>query len=230
MDGNTWFRYRWVTHRGDDSPFYLEPWNSQAYPAFFLNSGFRPIAEYESSLVSDLSIQDPRLPKLHERLMRNQVQFRPLDLERLEMDLQALHELSLAAFKDNLFYTPIELDTFMSLYLPFRDAIRPEFTLLAFHESTLIGFCFALPDAARLNAGYNLDTLIIKTIAVRPDRRFAGLGSWMVEQMHLRAAKAGMNRVIHALKAVSNRSQNITTKYRGSCLRQYQLFAKSLEV
>lgn len=229
MDGSTWFRYRWVTKAGDDPPFLLEPWNPPAYPQLFLKAGLSPVADYESSVVSNLLIQDPRLERVARRMGLMRVQVRPLATDRFEEDLEALHELSLVAFQHNLFYTPIGLEAFKSLYLPYRDFIRPEFTRLAFHEGKLVGFCFSMPDFRRLEADRTPDTLIVKTIAIRPERRFAGLGSWLVEAVQHQAAEAGMTRAIHALKAVTNASQNITVKYRGSTMRRYQLFGKILQ-
>lgn len=42
LDGNTWRRYRLVTQRGEEPPFFLEPDNPDAYPHYFEAAGFKP--------------------------------------------------------------------------------------------------------------------------------------------------------------------------------------------
>src|ERR1700677_660183 len=36
MDGNTWRRYRFVTDRGNEPPFFLEPDNPDEWPRYFV--------------------------------------------------------------------------------------------------------------------------------------------------------------------------------------------------
>ena len=65
------------------------------------------------------------------------------------------------------------------------------------------------------------------TLAVVPDRRYAGLGRLMTQQTHRNARQLGYRRVIHALMHESNTSFNISARY-GQPFRRYTLFAKSL--
>ena len=81
MDGSTWQRYRLVTERGSEPPFFLEPDNPDDWPAHFTDNGFTVFAQYYSSLNTDLSRQDPRLAEFAQRIAGQGVTLRPLRLD-----------------------------------------------------------------------------------------------------------------------------------------------------
>src|SRR5215469_11915876 len=54
MDGNTWQRYRFVTERGSEPPFFLEPDNPDDWPRQWTDFGFTPLAQYYSAVNPDL--------------------------------------------------------------------------------------------------------------------------------------------------------------------------------
>src|SRR5579859_2377348 len=87
MDGNTWRRYRLLTRRGSEPPFFLEPDNPDEWPDHFTAAGFCSIAGYFSALNDDLSITDPRVPEAMERLRESGVRIRVIDPSRFEEDL-----------------------------------------------------------------------------------------------------------------------------------------------
>src|SRR5947209_11374426 len=68
VDGNTWQRYRFLTERGSEPPFFLEPDNPEEWPRQFTDFGFTPLAHYHSALATDLSAHDPRLTATAQRL------------------------------------------------------------------------------------------------------------------------------------------------------------------
>lgn len=45
MDGNTYRSYRFVTERGSEPPFFLEPDNPDDWPEHFASTGFTPLAK-----------------------------------------------------------------------------------------------------------------------------------------------------------------------------------------
>jgi len=54
MDGSTWRRYRLLTERGTEPPFFLEPDNPDDWPSHFEAQGFAPLARYYSALNDDI--------------------------------------------------------------------------------------------------------------------------------------------------------------------------------
>jgi L-amino acid N-acyltransferase YncA len=227
MDGNTWRRYRLLTDRGTEPPFFLEPDNPDDWPAHFSAAGFTPLARYISSLNENLSVRDPRIPGAMERAEKDGVRFRNIHVERYEDELKAIHDLSIESFAGNFLYTPVTQDEFLAMYAPLRQMIRPELVLLAEREDRLVGFMFGVPDLLEIRRGEKSRTVIAKTLAVRPGRSGAGLGSILLDQFQLSAHRLGYERVIHALMHQDNRSVKISA-HTGRPMREYTLYSKAV--
>jgi hypothetical protein len=231
MDGNTWRRYRFIVERGDEPPFFLEPDQPDAWADYFRGAGFTELASYTSALNADLAQEDPRLDAAASRVASRGVSIRPFDPDpvRAEADLRRVFKLSLASFRHNYLYTPIDEAEFLEQYRSVLPFVRPELVLLAERGPELVGFLFALPDllrARRSRTGVT-DTIIIKTVAVLPGAAHAGLGSLLVGLVQREAYARGFRRAIHALMHERNVSQNISRRY-ARTIRRYALFERSL--
>jgi ribosomal protein S18 acetylase RimI-like enzyme len=143
------------------------------------------------------------------------LRIRPIDLDRYEDDLRALHQLCLVSFADNAWYTPISENDFCALYQPFRDRIDPGYVLLAEDAGVCCGFIFSAVDPTRRE-------LVIKTLAILPARRYAGLGALLVDAVQARAREQGLTHAIHALMHENNPSRN--TARHAEVIRRYHLF------
>ena len=227
MDGSTWRSYRLVIERGSEPPFFLEPDTPEAWVSHFTAAGFDTLATYSSALARDLTQRDPRLDALAARLTARHIVIRPLDLAHADDDLRRVFGLSLSAFKDNFLYTPIDEAEFMEQNRRLLPFVRPELVLLAEQHAELVGFLFAVPDVLQQKRGQKPDTIIIKTVAVKPGLGHAGLGSLLVAEVQQRAAALGYTRAVHALMHESNVSRNISRRY-AETIRRYALFAKRL--
>jgi hypothetical protein len=233
MDGNTWRSYRLVIERGSEPPFFLEPDTPDAWVSHFTAAGFDTLATYSSALARDLTRRDPRLDALAARLGERNIVIRPLDLAHADEDLRRVFALSLITFKGNFLYTPIDEAEFMEQNRRLLPAVRPELVLLAEHHreaeggNALVGFLFAIPDVLQQKRGQTPDTIIIKTVAVKPGLGHAGLGSLLVAEVQTRAAALGYTRAVHALMHEQNVSRNISRRY-AETIRRYALFAKRL--
>jgi len=135
MDGNTWRRYRLVTERGTEPPFFLEPDTPDEWPAHFAAAGFAPIARYVSALDADLSRRDPRAAATEPRLARAGVTLRTLDPGHFDEELRRIYAVSAASFRSSVLYAPISEEEFLAQYRPLASVIRPEIVLLAEDES-----------------------------------------------------------------------------------------------
>jgi predicted N-acetyltransferase YhbS len=227
MDGNTWRRYRLVVERGAEPPFFLEPDNQDEVPSHFRETGFSPFAWYRSSLNSDLAYVDPRIKAVAPRLEREGVTIRSLAMERLEQELVRIYTLSLVSFRSSFLFSPISETEFLDQYASLRAIVRPELVLLAEREGRLVGFLFAVPDLAQAQRGEAVDTIVLKTLGVLPERAYAGLGNLLATRCHKTAREMGFTRVIHALMHESNNSRVISERY-GRIIRRYALFARPL--
>ena len=227
MDGNTWRRYRFVTEAGQAPAFFLEPENPPAYPDYFIAAGFTPLAEYTSARVDDLTTQDERIPRTIARLGSAGVEWRPLDMARFEAELRAIYRLSVESFTRNFLYTPIDEAEFVAQYRVIAPHVQPELTLMAEQDGALLGYLFGIPDLNQASRGERVDTFIVKTVAVQPGRRAAGLGSVLVAESHRIAHEQGYRRAIHALMHASNNSRNISAHY-ARTMRRYTLYQQRL--
>ena len=216
MEGNTWRTHRAVIESDGSPPFLLEPTTPPEASKLLLDSGYQILAQYTSSLI-DLDSPSPDLSRLEKRL--SQINIRPLNLTHLEDELRAIYKLSTRAFVDNFLYTPISESEFLAQYLAFKSHLTSDCAFLAEHDNQLVGFVFGYPDQNRF---------IVKTLAVLPERRFAGLGTLLVERIQDRARKAGFSQAIHALQREDNQSLRISTRFNAKVFRRYALFAKKL--
>jgi hypothetical protein len=227
MDGSTWHRYRLLTERGAEPPFFLEPDNPDGWPEHFTSSGFDVLAGYFSSLNPDLSRRDPRVPAAQARLAGAGVAIRALDLDHFDAELQRIFAVAQVSFRPNFLYTPLTAESFLDLYRPLRMYVHPELVLIAEQEGRPVGFLFATPDWLQAQRGQQIDSVVVKTVAVLPERAFAGLGAILGDICHQRALELGYRRAIHALMHENNVSLNISRRT-GTVIRRYALYSRRL--
>ena len=227
MDGSTWHRYRLVTERGTEPTFFLEPDNPDDWPRHFTGAGFGPLAAYVSALNPDNSRVDPRSDRRRVELERDGITIRTIDIERFDDELAAIHELSLAAFARNRFYSPIGLETFVASYAPIRQHLVPELVLLAEHDGGLVGFIFAIPNLMEPARGEPLRTTIHKSLVVHPDCADNGLGTVLADHCQRAARRLGFDRTIYALMGETSVSWRMSVPY-ATVIRRYTLYGKPL--
>ncbi|MEM9540117.1 MAG: GNAT family N-acetyltransferase [Cyanobacteria bacterium P01_E01_bin.42] len=228
LNGNTWHSYRLVTEWGNYPPFFLEPDTPTSLNQALFEQDFFPIARYYSALCTDLHIRDRRLLLVQKCLGDRGITIRSLHREQLETELEKIYQIAIAAFRNNFLYQPISKPAFIALYRPILPYIQPELVLIAEEEDKAIGFLFALPDVLEARRGNAIETVILKTVAVLPQRNYAGLGSILVEKCHAIAAQLGYKKIIHALINYANPSSNIS-RYYAKPIRHYALFGKQLK-
>lgn len=227
MDGTTWRRYRLLTERGLEPPFFLEPDNPDDWPEGFVAAGFAPFAVFFSALNDDLTVEDPRIPRTVARLESSGVTFRALQPEDFRVELERIYAVSRLSFQGNFLYTPVAETDFIAQYEPVRGKIRPDLVIFAERQGRTVGFVFAIPDLAQAGRGQEVDTVVLKTVAVLPGRTFAGLGNVLVAKCQQAARAQGFRRVIHALMHESNNSLNLSGHY-ARPFRRYTLYSRPL--
>jgi GNAT superfamily N-acetyltransferase len=227
VDGSTWRRYRFVDRSGPEYPFFLEPENPGHWPCDWKALGFAAVATYTSAITDDLALDVQRLAVASDALATARIAVRPLDLSRVEAELDAIFRLSLVSFARNFLYSPIDSDEFLESSRALLPFIHPELTLLAEQSGQLVGFVMALPDALQARRGTPVDTLIVKTVAVDPAVAGLGVGGALVALVHDRGRRFGFRRAIHALMHDGNVSQRISRRNAGA-FRRYVVLGKKL--
>ena len=227
MNGSLWRRHRFITSRGDYPQFFLEPENPDAYPLQFEAAGFQPFLRSTSSIVDDLTAPDERAEEIAQTLKGRQVIIRPIDLQKFEQELGAIHALVSHHFDEHPLYSPMSKQAFIDKHLRARSTILPDLTLLAEVDGKLVGFIFAVPDLLQERRGHEIDTLVVRTLASAPERRYAGLGRLLLAQVHTRAADRGFRHVIHALLPESSHWESLGQRS-ARIIRQYAIFLREL--
>ena len=228
MDGSTWHRYRLLTERGTEPTFFLEPDNPDDWPTHFTDAGFVPLATYTSALNSDLNRIDPRSDQRRAELEHRGITLRPIDVERFDVELAAIHELSLVAFARNFLYSPIGLEAFLASYNPIRHHLVPELVLTR-------GAGWASSSASSLVFRISWNRRGVSLCARQSSSRWPcirrsagiGLGGLLMDDCQRAARKLGFARVIHALMRETNRSRIISSRY-GPTIRRYTLYERPL--
>jgi len=227
MDGSSWRNYRLVTERGTEPPFLLEPNTPTHWSACFARAGFSVIARYCSSMQNDLGPRDPRLAQVARRAAAAGIRIRPFDRHHAERDLCAMHALAFEAFRDGFLFSPITQASFLERYARLVPLVREGLVLLGEQRGEVVAFLFALPDALESARGALARTAILKTVATRRGRQFAGLAHVLAARAAATALELGYARAIHALMHESNGSRNWSARS-GTVFRRYALLGRTL--
>jgi len=227
MDGNTWRNYRLITVRGPAKPFFLEPDNPDEWPTHFESTGFSNYLNYVSEINPNFPGRQPELGNLRDKFAELKVTIEPLDMNCPASDLQGLYEVVSEAFAASPLYTPLGFENFVSLYAPLLTTVDPRLMLIARHEGRVVGFVFAPPDYLQSTNPEEIDTIVIKTIAILPRKEYSGLGRVLIVDMLKNAEAMGYCQAVSALMHTQNRSQQISADCAGP-MRRYALFGRKL--
>jgi hypothetical protein len=227
MNGNTWQSYRFISEDSGYPRFFLEPDSMLWWPQVFVDSGFSVIAEYSSALSDELDYRDSSIGVALDNIRTHNLTMRPFDPGRSEAELEAVHRLSLKSFARNFLYTDIGRAEFMQLYQKIIPYVVPDYFQLVEDHGRLAAYVFAIPDYAQQARGEEIDTLILKTVARAPDKKYTGLGNYLVYCIHQQAAKRGFKKIIHALMHETNVSRKISDKS-ALTIRRYRLYGREL--
>lgn len=238
MDGSTWARYRLaqVAQPEDplgNPPFFLgEPQNPWTYPGHFDRAGFKVAADYQSRAFRLFPAEDGHVgddePELPAALSEIGITVSELDPELLEQTLREVHAMSLDAFADNAYYSPIAVEKFAAPFLALRPLIDPRLVLLARNrEGLLVSLLFSYPDPLFTKGGRPV-RVIVKTLATATRYRGARIARYLLERVRARARHFGHEEVIHALMHVANTSMRLSGEQHSELFRRYSLYERTL--
>jgi GNAT superfamily N-acetyltransferase len=227
IDGSTWRPYRFITDRGTEPLFLFEPDHPDDWPSHLIEQTFTPWARYHSAVTTALTRHDARLQAIADRMAREGVSIRPLNLTHIDEELRRIYAVTVASFRRSFLFDPIDQAEFLEEYRPILRFVEPAIVLIAEQRERPVGFVFAVPDWLQRQRGGRIDTIIVKTLAAVPGRSYAGLGSLLASRCEHRAAGLGYTRAIHALMHEASTSRNISHRY-AKTIRRYTLFARTL--
>lgn len=224
MEGSTWNNYRFNLNT-DLAPFFLEAMHQPYYPQQFQDYGFEVAARYFSSIVEDIKLDAQRMQDLEKYFAAKGLRVRPLDINRLEGELQQLADLCLRGFEANFLYTPITAEQFVKKYLGYKHFMDPNLIQIMEDASgKMRAFIFCVKDYLDPKG----ESLIIKTLVRDTNYSLSGIGRYLNLKAHQIALEQGYLKVIHALMFADNISLSTSKKNGGRPFKEYHLYALAL--
>lgn len=224
MNGSTWDSYRFSVHHNYPN-FFLEPYHHLYYNEQFSNAGFNVIARYFSNIETDLNFINSAVVEREDELKQAGIIFRNINLQEYEKELEKIYYFNAVAFRSNFLYTPIDKNEFIQKYGETKRFIDPEFVILAEDaEENLIGYFFCINDF------YNKKekSLIVKTVARHPDKKWSGTGHVMANMICRRAFQKQYTSVIHSFMHEEGTSVAMSKNFSAITFKNYVLFGKDL--
>lgn len=216
MDGDTWHSYRLPVESDGRAPFLMEPVCGEHDYEVLKRAGFESIGGYFSADVP-LTEVNAELPPA-----RKGLQVSAWDGNDPELLFAHAHELSLTAFANNPYYKPIELDEFLSMYLPMVPQLDPSLIFQARDpQGALQGFLFGVPNYAE---GAAPESVILKTYA----SLVRGAGYLLSATFYEAARAAGYKSAIHALMHDDNLSALRSATNGATVFRRYALMGRAV--
>ncbi|MHC4393127.1 MAG: hypothetical protein ACYTFT_13140 [Planctomycetota bacterium] len=245
MDFSIFHRYRFMTKGFETLPFLGEPRNPESYPEAFTRYGFTPCARYFS-----WDLLTPHLRGMEQfanaaagpALLEAGYRTRPIDRERFDEDLRALHALVVPGFQSNVGSIPLSFEEFQAVFGPGLSFLIPELSpVLEAPDGSVAGLGYIYPDYAHtligtdggaeamgafLTAAATADTqrFVLHTMVLAPNHRKRGLIETCLGPVLTAARKLGLD---HAVGALTKEGPTIYHKT-GAPSREYTLYQRAL--
>lgn len=133
----------------DGSPMVMMPYNPPYYLQLLENQGFSKRMDlrayyYEIGAYDDRSVK--LLDIIQERLKRNSIIVRKIDMKNFAEEVRAVKEVYNKAWDSNLGFVPMTDHEFDHMAKDLKLILDPDFCLVAEQNGKLIGFALAIPD------------------------------------------------------------------------------------
>ena len=229
MNGNTWKKYRTLKYTSNEPMFLLENVNPYSDNEIFLKSGFKELYTYTSNKGALDDAYESEILDIVEKNIENEcIEIRKFNKEKYIDDLKKIYNVSSKSFTRNPFYTPISETEFINQYEPYINMIDDDFVLIAEKDGKEIGFVFCIPNYNEIKEGKNLETLILKTIAVLPEYEDLGIGNILLRKISKKAKEKNFLNWIFAFMYSNNTSQKMAKRNKAKVIREYALYAKDI--
>lgn len=222
MNGSTWFDYR-ISHPSKEPLFLGENTHPAYYSERLKELWYTSIAQFYSAKDDTKYDDQKKLNRLIEFFNAKGMFMRPLSKDHFEEDLIKIHSLCNEAFASNFLFAPIAQHDFIELYLPLKNFIDFNYSKVVTEGDEIVAFFLVIPNLLSHNK-----ELIIKTVARHPDRKYQGIGSYLVADFKYHSTQNHQEECIHAFMHEDNDSTLISNRFNGEIIRHYSLYSKTL--
>jgi len=223
----SWFPFRAVQGPFDEAPFFLEITQRAER---WVEAGYEPVSHY----VSVVAEHGPHIAQATDRASSLSargwtVQSLPATADNqvptgaFKEAIEEVHRLFSRAFAEQQGYVNIPAAALYQAYAPFRALVDPRLSMMArTPDGEAVGFLLALPDHLQPERGW----FTVLTLAVAPEYRRSGVGTWLLGATHRAAQKAGFRAGVHAMVRVDRPDWQRYTG--GDVFRRYVLLQREL--
>jgi hypothetical protein len=217
MNGSTWNYYRFTIDPKQDS-FLTEVFHVAYYNQQWKKAGFKQIGSYLTHIDNEIIIPEKR------HILDESIHFRNLDISNFEEEIKKIHAFCCDCFQNNFLYTPISETDFVNKYTEAKKVMQEELVFIAEHNNEVVGVLLALHDFYSINS----KRLIVKTLARKSDRTYAGVAHELTRRILQTAKEKNYEVMLHAFMHEKNVSKNVSKKNTGKPFRKYELYCKEL--
>jgi len=247
MNFDIWHGYRFMTKGFDSNVFAGEPYNKSYYPEFFTRFGFKSKRSWHTIEldINDILRKVGKVGTEKIKYLKNQdYRFGPIQMKSFREGLSKIYEITEKTFAEFPGYTPISKDDFVSLFLPFKQAFHSELTSFLYDPGgQTVGYTSIFLDVAQairamkgksstaakmrfLSKMRKTDHVIFYLCGILPEVRHkkvsAGIALFTYALNRVQAL--GYKKMVFALMAEDNKSQNYVNHYGKEMEREYRLY------
>src|SRR5690606_31356234 len=133
----------------EGSPVVMMPYNPPYYLTLLENQGFQKRMDlrayrYDAASYNDRSVK--LLDVIQDRLKRNAIIVRKINMKNFVEDVKAVREVYNKAWDSNMGFVPMTDKEFDHMAKDLKLILDPDFCLVAEQNGKLIGFALAIPD------------------------------------------------------------------------------------
>ena len=209
INGLTWFPYRLATNN-DHSLFKNDLCNPIYYNDIMNTCGMIVKETYCTNIQTNFN----------SNYIHNQSEFivKTLSHDELKNRGNEIYNITMKAFKHSPFFIPIPYEVFEVQYQKQLFQINHELSPFILDSE---GNICAYSSCYESNNG---DGIVVKTIARKLDRKYAGIGRILSEEISNIATQRNYNYLLHAFMHQNNSSKSLSEKFNGVPLKSYALY------
>ncbi len=217
---STWLPYRLLSFKDQGPYFSFEPDRPLEYFTLLKKHGlvtnqvFSSKGYTELQNIIDLSKAD------YEKAMSLGYTLDFMPKELTELDMRDLHKLSLEIFNENYLATPIDFDTFRSLYV--AQSKKEDFSL---------SFFILSPKKEKIGYFINFiehDCIVVKTIGISKLHRGSGISNGSLYLSLVKAQNMGIHQMVAAMVKEGAQSESYGRKMKLVWTHLYEILELSL--
>lgn len=209
VNSSTWSQYRLALDNA--SPLFPgDIAGNLLYPAILANCGFAVLHRYYTNLQSDMTFKKP--VKLDDFKIRYVTKDKMVNL------LDEIYEMTMDAFRLSPLFNIAPPEAFRQKYRQQLQYLNTGLMPLVFGaDGKLAGYAVCYP-------AYDSEAMVVKTIARKTGREYAGVGRMLAAETVRLALDNGYKKQYHAFMFSDNHSANLSELFNGVRARTYAVY------